>query len=220
LELGNSPEGAQWQHLWGMLPMACLARPGWNPTPYSSNVMGYLSQELKFIFLMSSVLCIACHKNSTGPVKEFLVNKQAVVFVFLAADCPLSQSYTLTLNRLHEQFQPSGVAFYGVFSGNGGDKVAIDAFVSTYNVKFPVIPDPRFALADHFGATKTPEVFAVNSEGTLFYKGAIDNWASALGQHRIAPTENYLLDALNGVLQHRTIHVKETEAVGCFLERR
>ena len=67
---------------------------------------------------------------------------------------------------------------------------------------------------------KTPEVFAVDSQGKTFYKGAIDNWAPELGQHRAVITEHYLQDALNGLLQHKDLRIKQTEAVGCFIERK
>jgi hypothetical protein len=95
----------------------------------------------------------------------------------------------------------------------------VNDFVHTYNVNFPVLPDRSMALADFFNATKTPEVFATNSEGKTFYRGAIDNWAPELGQHRTVITKHYLLDALNSFLDHRTVQVQETLAVGCFIER-
>jgi hypothetical protein len=148
-----------------------------------------------------------------------LTHKKGAVFVFLAADCPLSQNYTLTLNRLQAQFQPKGVSFYGVFSGHSSEKKAVDEFVKTYKSNFQVVPDPDFTLADFFGATKTPEAFAVDPKASTFYKGAIDNWAPQLGQHRTVVTEHYLLDALNSLLEGSAVQIRQTEAIGCSIER-
>ena len=85
---------------------------------------------------------------------------------------------------------------------------------------FPALLDTGQKLTVFFDATKTPEVFAVDGAGNTFYKGAIDNWAPELGQHRAVVTEPYLLDALNSFLQHKDIRIKETHAVGCFIERK
>jgi hypothetical protein len=49
-------------------------------------------------------------------------DKKAAIFVFLAPDCPLSQNYTLTLNNLAKDFEPKGIGFYGVFSGDANRK--------------------------------------------------------------------------------------------------
>ena len=150
---------------------------------------------------------------------EMLKNNKASVFVFLAPDCPLSQSYTLTLKELQAKFGNAGVGFYGVVAGDKYDSKEIDGFISQYRIGLPILLDPKPALAQFFQATVTPEVFVVNSEGMPVYQGAIDNWAPELGQHRTVITEHYLLDALNSFLQTGKVPVNKTEAVGCFIER-
>jgi hypothetical protein len=132
----------------------------------------------------------------------------------------LSQSYTLTLNNLAKEFDPKGVGFYGVFSGDAISKAAIDEFVATYHLSFPVMPDPQAKIADFFGATNTPEAFLTDPESRTLYKGAIDNWAPELGQHRTVITQHYLYDALQSFLASKPVQVKETPAVGCFIERK
>jgi len=57
-------------------------------------------------------LLLAACTAASSPVASFLQDKKAAVFVFLAPDCPLSQSYTLTLNNLAEDFEPKRVGFY------------------------------------------------------------------------------------------------------------
>jgi thiol-disulfide isomerase/thioredoxin len=162
------------------------------------------------------VLLVSCARTSSDPLAEFLKNKQGAVFVFLAPDCPLSQNYTRTLNELRTQFQSQRVEFYAVFPGES----AVDDFVATYKITFPIVLDRDFRLADFFRATKTPEVFAVDSNGRAIYQGAIDNWAPELGQHRTVITERYVFDALNSFVRNEPLRIKQTQAVGCFIERR
>jgi hypothetical protein len=159
-------------------------------------------------------LAAACAKVPPDPIPKLLNNKGAV-FVFLSPDCPLSQNYSPTLNRLRSQFQPNGIEFYAVFPG----KPVVDDFIATYKITFPVLMDSDFRLADFFGATKTPEAFVLDPHGNFIYKGAIDNRAPELGQQRTVITEHYLLDALNSIIQQRDLRVKQTPSVGCFIEK-
>src|SRR5205814_1676969 len=128
----------------------------------------------------------------------------------LASDCPLSQSYTFTMNALHAQFKDIGL--YGIMIGEG-------RFDAAYKIDFPLLFDRDLKIADFLGATRTPEAFAVDAGGKTFYKGAVDNGAPELGQHRSVITKYYLADALTNFLQHKPVPVSQTEAVGCFIER-
>jgi hypothetical protein len=178
-----------------------------------------LLSKAKLVIVVGVLLSVAaCRGRNASPVQELLGNKRAAVFVFLATDCPLSQSYTLTLNQLDTQFHSDDVGFYAVFSGSRVTSAAVDDFVRAYKINFPSVRDSDLKLAHFFGATKTPEVFSVDPKGNVFYKGAIDNWAPELGQHRTVITEHYLSDALNNFLAHRTVQVQQTNAVGCFIE--
>jgi len=149
---------------------------------------------------------------------ETLKNNKATVFVFLAPDCPLSQSYTSTLNEIHGRFSDSNVGFYGVVENGKYKRKEIDDYITQYRIDLPVVLDAHSELARLFGATVTPEVFVVDSEGHHVYQGAIDNRAPELGQHRTVVTEHYLLDALNGFIREGTISVSTTKPVGCFIE--
>src|SRR4030095_12989178 len=114
----------------------------------------------------------------------------------------------------------NSVAFYGVIAGNGFAKTEVDEFVGAYKIAIPVLFDPDFALTDFFHAVITPEAFIVDSRGKILYRGAIDNWAADYGQHRRTITEHYILDGLNSWLQGGDVPIKETKAVGCFIERK
>jgi thiol-disulfide isomerase/thioredoxin len=162
------------------------------------------------------LLLTACAKQSPEAIREYLNDREAAVFAFLAPDCPLSQKYTRTLNNLRIRFAANNVEFYAVFVGD----TEVDEFVKTYELTLAVINDREYRLVDFFEATKTPEVFVVVAGGEIVYKGAIDNWAPELGQRRTVITEHYLLDALTGIVEHKKIPRAQTEAAGCFIEKR
>lgn len=193
---------------------------------------------MKRIFFISVILFLftACHekagvssahllsmklKAADNSIVDFsfIKNNKASVFVFLATDCPLSQNYSLTLNNLNGQFKNDSISFYGVIPGNNVLKKDVDEFINTYKINFLMLLDSNLILTNYFKATKTPEIFVVNAAGNILYKGAIDNWASSLGVHRKTISQHYLLDALSNIKQNAAVNLKETKAVGCFIER-
>jgi thiol-disulfide isomerase/thioredoxin len=174
----------------------------------------------KAILCAISLLASSCTRRAPGPIASYIENKHGAVFVFLATDCPLSQNYMPTMNQLSKQFAANGIGFYGVFSQEDLSPKTLDDFTTSYAMSFPAIRDDQFKLADSFGATTTPQAFLVDSTGQTLYKGAIDNWAPELGQHRTVITEHYLLNALESLRDNKPVKLKETAAVGCFIERK
>lgn len=161
-------------------------------------------------------LHIATIKGKSISLEEFTKNK-ATVLIFLSADCPLSQNYTLPLNKLYERYKEANIAFYAVFPGNTEKKGDIKAFLKTYHVKFDALLDTKLYLTQAVQATVTPEVYLVNQRGNIVYSGMVDNWAYALGKKRAVITEHYLEDGLNAVVNGLDVKVKKTEAVGCYI---
>jgi peroxiredoxin len=188
----------------------------------------------RVLFLL--LLAAACHRTPAEKARDpfsvdlttldgatfdlsTLKSQKATVLVFLAPDCPLSQSYVLTLNTLSEQFNAESVQFLGVVAGEWFQQAEIRQFTETYKLRIPALLDRAFELTDALGATKAPEAFALDAAGEVFYKGAIDNWSTDLGQHRAVITEHYLRDALADHLKGQIPFTRETPAVGCFIER-
>jgi thiol-disulfide isomerase/thioredoxin len=174
----------------------------------------------KAILCTILLLACSCTRRAPGPIASYIENKHGAVFIFLATDCPLSQNYMPTMNQLSKQFAANAIGFYGVFSQQELSPKTLDDFTTSYGMNFPAVRDEQFKLADVFGAATTPQAFLVDSTGETLYKGAIDNWAPELGQHRTVITEHYLLNALESLRDNKAVTVKETPAVGCFIERK
>src|SRR5262249_35061083 len=81
---------------------------------------------------------------------------------------------------------------------------------------FPVLKDARQELTRALGARTTTETFLFDGSGRLAYHGAVDDQYS-LGAARPAPTQNYLVGALQAVLPGNAPEPAETEAPGCAL---
>jgi thiol-disulfide isomerase/thioredoxin len=78
--------------------------------------------------------------------------------------------------------------------------------------------DYKNKLIKKLKATNTPEAFFFDKNGTLQYRGAIDNWFYELGRYRPQATEQYLKNALTQFLKNEKITVAHTKPVGCLIE--
>ncbi len=148
---------------------------------------------------------------------------QAVVLFFVGVDCPLSNEYAPEMNRLAAEYAPRGVRVYAVASDTTavfGDVDAVRRYATEFALRMPVLLDPHGILAEHAGATVTPEAAVLSPSGAVLYHGRIDNRVEELGTHRPAPTRFDLREALDAVLAGKPVPHAMTKAVGCFLPSR
>lgn len=145
-------------------------------------------------------------------------SNKATVVLYVSPECPLCQSYTLTMNNLITAYAGKRIDFLGIVPGTDYTPESILKYQRTYKSKLPLLRDVSNRTVKLLGATITPEVFVLNQSGKVVYSGRIDNWAYELGRKRKVITEHNLRDALDAILAGKAVVVKKTKAVGCFIE--
>jgi thiol-disulfide isomerase/thioredoxin len=143
--------------------------------------------------------------------------KRAIVLLFLATDCPLSNAYVPELNRIRDKYAARGVVFYAV---QGDATVAVEEVrkhVKDFAYSFPYLLDPQEALAAFTGATTTPEAAVLSSSGELLYLGRIDNRVTDYGKQRVVVTEFDLRDTIESILAGKPAPRSRTKAFGCSI---
>jgi thioredoxin-related protein len=81
---------------------------------------------------------------------------------------------------------------------------------------FNYVVDQNSAMADAFGANRTPECFLFDSNGKLVYHGAIDDNSS--GPEEV--TRKHAIVAMEEMLSGKDITQKVTRSVGCTIKRK
>ena len=162
---------------------------------------------------------------TTSILQNIKTDKTASPFalIFLAAECPISQKYAPILRGVQQQFPQ--VKFLAVFT-KWDKKEMIEEYLKGYPLSisnnpnsFVVLQDKNNNLVKKIDARITPEAFLFDKNGVLIYRGAIDNWFFALGQYRPEATEHYLVDALQLFLKNEPVKIKQTNAIGCIIEK-
>src|SRR5207248_3195301 len=98
-------------------------------------------------------------------------DRKAVVVVFLSFECPVSTSYAPVLAALAKTYASKGVAFLAVNSSDDGDAAQFARQAAEYKLPFPVLKDNSRAAADAFKANLVPEVFVLDHNAVLRYRG-------------------------------------------------
>lgn len=144
---------------------------------------------------------------------------KATVVVFLSFDCPNSNGYSSTLIDLAKAYADQGVKFVAVCEN---DMTADDlkAKVAEYKLPFPAFLDPNQETANNFKAKITPEVFVLDHNQHLRYRGRIDDTYSARLKRNPKVTSHNLKDALTDLLAGKPVREPVTEAVGCPIAAR
>jgi len=141
---------------------------------------------------------------------------QAIVFVFLRIDCPISNRYAPEVRRLHEEFASRGVAFRLVFPDAGDTGPAIRKHLAAFQWPGDAVGDPQHALAHSLEVRTTPEAVVLLGDGlTQVYRGRIDDRYVDFGVARPQPTSHDLEEAIESALTGRSVVPATTPAIGC-----
>ncbi|WP_343673229.1 redoxin domain-containing protein [Chitinophaga sp.] len=168
---------------------------------------------------LSVLLLLICNFAVAQDVQQYLkqVRTPLVAIVWLSPECPLCKNYTKPLNELNRKYAGT-VTVVGVFPGHWYTQQDYTAFQKKYKAFFPLLTDKKNKLGKQLHATVTPEVCLLDSTGKVLYQGAIDNWATALGQTKTIPaTEHYLEDAITHAMAGTAIYPAVTKPVGCYI---
>ena len=152
--------------------------------------------------------------NLATPVRT--EGKVAVLF-FVGVECPISNGYSPEINAMAKDFSNRGVTTAVIYAG--ADVTAAGA--AKHHKDFSLTPqpllDPACELARLVGATVSPQAVVLKADGSIAYRGRIDDRVVAFGKKRQEPTKRDLWEAVDAVLAGREPVEVETKAVGCAI---
>jgi len=145
-------------------------------------------------------------------------DRKLVVVAFLGVECPLAKLYGPKLAKLADEYGPRGVAFAGINSNQQDSLTEIAAYARQHGIEFPLLKDLENKVADQFAAQRTPEVFVLDGNRNIRYRGRIDDqWG--IGYVKDQPQHSELKTALDELLADKPVSVAKTDAVGCLIGR-
>lgn len=145
-----------------------------------------------------------------------------LVVAFVGVECPLAKQYTSRLVALNEKFASRGVGFVAVDSNVQDSLEEMAHFARRHEFNFPLLRDRKQQVADLFDARRTPEVFVLDADRKVRYRGRIDDqygFAEGTGYQRPQAEQQDLVVALEALLAGKPVEVAATQAPGCLIAR-
>jgi peroxiredoxin len=142
----------------------------------------------------------------------------ATVVVFTCNHCPYALAWHDRIAAAANDYADRDVRFLAINSNDASryPRDSLEAMrerVRREGWELPYLHDESQEVARAFGAKVTPDVFVLDSEGRLSYRGAPDSDYSDPAQNAA-----WLRDALDAVLSGGEPKEAETEPIGCSIK--
>jgi peroxiredoxin len=179
------------------------------------------------VFILSLAL-VSCQAADPQTVTDFTLldyngkshtlsdikDDRAIVIMFIATRCPVSNDYNERMVKLYDEYSPKNVRFLAVNSNKQEDAEEVKQHAQENKFTFAVLKDPQNKIADKYDAQVTPEVYVVDTNLELLYHGNIDD------SRRENEVETHTLkNALDEILAGKAVTVKDSKAFGCSIKR-
>ena len=142
---------------------------------------------------------------------------EAVVLLFIATDCPISNRYAPEIERLKKEFAGKPVAFWLVYPNATETTEGVLHHQEAYSLDGATLVRPRPWFVAEAQATITPEAAVLIPAGSgwrTVYAGRIDNRYVDIGRERPRATRHDLEEAVEAVLAHQPV-IPGGPPVGC-----
>jgi hypothetical protein len=143
---------------------------------------------------------------------------QAVVLLFLATDCPISNRYVPEIQRLEKEFAGKPVAVWLVYPNATETREGVLRHQLAYNLGGDTLVRLSQWFLAETRATITPEaavMIPVGRSMETVYAGRIDDRYVDIGRERPRATHHDLEDAVEAVLDHRPVAAPGGQPIGC-----
>lgn len=140
------------------------------------------------------------------------------VVVFTSNVCPDAIAFEPRLLEIANRFGHRGARMYAINPNDAATSpaeslAAMQARAVEAGYPFPYLKDRDGSVARAYGARVTPLVLVVDGDGTLIYRGAIDDSPNPVERRTTG-----LTDALNAMMNGREVAAPVTPEHGCAIE--
>jgi peroxiredoxin len=177
---------------------AAVGKPA--PTMSLQNALG---QTVSLSQFSGKVVVLEWFNQNCPFVKKFYANRDMQVFQKAARE---KGAVWLTINSSAEGKQ-------GYIAPQDAQSFAQEQGLDPASL----LLDPEGSVGRSFGARTTPHMFVVDQKGALAYAGAIDSNPSTRSGD-IASSTNYVMQAVDALLQGRTPSPASTDSYGCSVK--
>ncbi len=142
---------------------------------------------------------------------------KVVVLEWTNPECPFVKRHyspeTMTMVKLAKSYKDQPVVWLAINSTNFHDQAYNKEWHDKLELPYPVLDDHTGKVGRLYGATNTPHLYVVDTEGKLAYQGAIDDKPRG-GDASV----NYVKQAIDALLAGQAPSPNQTKPYGCTVK--
>lgn len=139
------------------------------------------------------------------------------VYMFFIPECPWALNYTRDFQLMADSLGKA-FNFIPVIAGSDFTEREINLFLAKSGLTMPVFRDVDLLYCRKFGVEVSPQFIFTDKNEKVLYSGAFDNRVKHLGESLLRPDSLYLYAAIREWQQGKSISLRRTTAVGCYIE--
>jgi peroxiredoxin len=141
------------------------------------------------------------------------------IVTFTCNTCPYAVMYEDRLVELHNAMAPKGYPVVAIMPNDtdikpGDDLAAMSKRAEDKGFDFLYLIDEKQEVFPAYGASRTPEIYLLDSDMVVRYTGAIDDNAHVAS----AVKTNYVMDAVASLEAGKSPDPAKTKAIGCSIK--
>jgi hypothetical protein len=141
---------------------------------------------------------------------------KVVVLIFVRVDCPISNRYSPTIQRISRQYA-GRAAFWLIYPDLSETAEQIRKHEREFGYDLPALRDVQRSIVAESHAQTTPEAAVFDGSRKLVYHGRIDDLFTDFGRARPAATTHELEDAIRAALDGKEVANASVPGVGCYI---
>lgn len=147
--------------------------------------------------------------------------KNGLLVVFSCNTCPVVKRLQSRLNEVSKYALKHNIGVIllnpnEAYRNKGDSYDDMKDYAKQSGFNWYYVLDENSAMADKFGANRTPELFLFGSDEKLAYHGAIDDNSNS----EEGVTRKHAITAIDEMSAGKEISMKETRSVGCTIKRK
>ncbi len=153
-------------------------------------------------------------KGTTHTLSQY--KGKIVVLEWTNPTCPFVKRHYVagTMKKLANQYADQGVVWLAIDSSHFVTPEDTQKWISSQELKYPVLLDPSGKVGQAYGAKTTPHMYIVDKDGKIAYVGAIDDDPRGEKQN----PKNYVAETLAKLVKGEKPEVSETQPYGCSVK--
>lgn len=159
---------------------------------------------------------LVAHDGSTHTLAQY--KGKVVVLEWTNPECPFVVRHyqAATMKTLAEKYKGKEVVWLAVNSSHFANVEANKKFVEAEKLAYAVLDDSKGEVGHAYGARTTPDMFVIDPQGKVAYRGAIDNDPS--GDKSAEAKINYVDQSVPAVLGQTPLATPRTQPYGCSVK--